>query len=123
MDAAPKKSQLVVVRSTPYGHSLARASLDVALAAAAYDQDVNVLFMGDGVLHLLPTQNSSVIQTRNVSKLIASFPLYDIEKIYVDATALARFSIQSADLPQAIELLEDAAIHQLIDTHDHVMGF
>ncbi len=123
MDAASKKSQLVIVRNTPYGHSLARASLDAALAAAAFDQTVSVLFMGGGVLHLLPTQDSTVIETRNIAKLIASFPLYDIEKIYVDATALARFSIQPADLPQTIELLEDNAIHHLIDAHDHVMGF
>ena len=123
MDAAATKSQLIVVRSTPYGHSLARAALDAALAAAAFDQPVTVLFMGDGVLQLLPAQDSTAIDTRNISKLIASFPLYDIEKVYVDATALEKYAIQSADLPQTIELLDNAAIHQLIDSHDHVLGF
>ena len=123
MSSSAKKSQLVVIRQTPYGSSLARAALDAALAAAAFDQAVTVLFLGDGVLQLLPDQDSAAINAKNIGKLIASMPLYDIENIYVDATALARCAVQVEDLPQAVTLMDDAAIHQLITDHDHVLGF
>ena len=78
MSSSEKKSLLVIVRHSPYGSSLARTSLEVALSSATFDQEVALLFMGDGVLHLLPEQDSSAIGVRNIAKLIASFPLYDV---------------------------------------------
>lgn len=117
------KRQLVVIRQTPYGNSLARAALDAALTAAAFEQPVSLLFLGDGVLQLLPTQDSTVINTRNIAKLIASLPLYDIETLHVDASALIRYSIAAQDLPQNLKLLDTADIHQLITEHDHVLSF
>jgi tRNA 2-thiouridine synthesizing protein C len=123
VNSSNKKSQLVLIRRSPYGSSLARAALDAALAAAAFDQAVSVLFLGDGVLQLLPDQDSIAIDARNIGKLIASMPLYDIEKVYVDATALARFSLRAEDLPQVVVPLDDAALHRLITDHDHVLEF
>jgi tRNA 2-thiouridine synthesizing protein C len=123
MNAERKKSQLIIVRHTPYGSSLARASLDAALAAAAFDQPVELLFLGDGVLQLLPAQDSTAIETRNISKLIASLPLYDVETLHVDASAIARYGITREELPQKTCLLDEAAMHQLIADHDHVLGF
>jgi tRNA 2-thiouridine synthesizing protein C len=67
---------LVLVRHSPYGSSLARTSLEVALTAATYEQPVAVLFLGEGVLQLLPEQDSTHIGVKNIGKLIASFPLY-----------------------------------------------
>ena len=123
MNSEVRKSQLIVIRHAPYGDSLARASLDAALAAAVFDQKVDLLFLGEGVLQLLPAQDSTVIGARNIAKLIDSLPLYGIEVVYVDATALARFAISADDLPQEVDLLGDTAIHQLMSQHDHVMGF
>ena len=48
-------SLLVIIRCPPYGSSLARASLEVALAAAAFDQKVSLLFLGDGLGFILIT--------------------------------------------------------------------
>ena len=70
-----RRRTLIVVRRAPYGSSLSRASLDAALALAAFDQLVDILFMGDGVLHLLPDQMSSEIGAKNVGKLLSSLPL------------------------------------------------
>ena len=117
------KRQLVVIRQTPYGNSLARAALDAALTAAAFEQAVSLLFLGEGVLQLLPAQDSTVINTRNIARLIASLPLYDIETLHVDADALNRYSIAAQDLPQNLKLLDAADIHQLIAEHDHVLSF
>jgi tRNA 2-thiouridine synthesizing protein C len=123
MNTETRKSQLIVIRRAPYGNSLARASLDAALAAAVFDQAVELLFLGEGVLQLLPAQDSTAVGARNVAKLLGSLPLYDIEAVYVDATALARFAISSDDLLQEVKLLNEAEIHQLMSQHDHVMGF
>ncbi len=123
MSSPDKKSLLVVVRHSPYGSSLARASVDVALAAAAFDQPVKLLFMGDGVLQLLPDQDSRAIGRKNIARLLASLPLYDIETVYAEAEAAARYSIDLATAPVAIQTLTGTQIHQLMASCDHLLGF
>ncbi len=52
---------LVAVRHAPYGGSLAKTAIDTALAAAAFEQDVSVLFLGAGVLNLVPGQDGHAL--------------------------------------------------------------
>ncbi len=118
-----KKSLLVIVRHSPYGSSLARSSLEVALTAATYEQTVGVLFMGDGVLHLLSDQDSSHIGARNIARLIASFPLYDLETLYVDGAARSRHGLESMPLPDNIRSVDSNAMQQLFCDYDHLLGF
>ena len=123
MTSSNKKSLLVIVRHSPYGSSLARTSLEVALSSATFDQQVALLFMGDGVLHLLPDQDSSAIEVRNIAKLIASFPLYELDKLYVDETALSQYGLALGELPQNLQAVDDKAMQLLLCRHDHCLGF
>ena len=123
MTSTDKKSLLVVVRHSPYGSSLARTSLEVALSSATFDQQVGLLFMGDGVLQLLPEQDSSTIGARNIAKLMASFPLFELDQLFADETALARYGLGEQALPQNLQRLSDDAMRQLLSRYDHILGF
>jgi len=123
MDAVDRKTLLVIIRHAPYGNSLARASLDTALAAAAFDQPVELLFLGEGVLQLIPDQDSAAIDVRNIGKLITSLPLYDIDAVHVDAQAAARYAIEVEQLPLEVRLLDATAVSQLMADCDHLVGF
>ena len=122
MTAAAKR-QLVIVRRSPYGTSLARTALDVALAAATFDQPVSVLFLGEGVLQLIPDQDSRAIDSKSVAKLITSLPLYDIDKIHVDTEALARYGIETNALPDFAECVDTARIQQLMAAQRHILAY
>lgn len=115
-------SLLITLRQSPYGHSLSRAGLDLALAAAAFDQNVALLFLGDGVLQLLPDQDAGAIGLRNQGKTLASLPLYDVETVYADATALRRHAIPETMLPDNVQLVESDAIRTLLSGADHLVG-
>jgi len=123
MSTINKKSLLVVVRHSPYGSSLARTSLEVALSSATFDQDVGLLFIGDGVLQLLPEQDSSTIGVRNIARLIASFPLYDLETLFADKAALAQYGLDLQELPEKLQLLDDDAMANLFKCYDHILSF
>jgi tRNA 2-thiouridine synthesizing protein C len=123
MSAAGGKRVLVVIRHSPYGSSLARASLDVALAAAAFEQAISLLFAGDGVLQLLPAQESAALGVKNVGRLLASLPLYGVEQVYVEAEAAQRYQLDLTTAPLAAKALDCAAIAELIRAHDHLLGF
>lgn len=112
----------VVIRRTPYGSSLARAAVDAALANAAFEQPVDLLFIGDGILQLLAEQNSRVIGVKNIGRLLGSAPLYDIEAVYVDAAALARYQLTAPDLMLPVIPLDEAAIHELLCASNHLLA-
>lgn len=116
-------SLLITLRHAPYGNSLSRAGLDLALAAAAFEQDVALLLLGDGVLQLLPDQEARELGLRNQGKALSSLPLYDVETIYADAGALRRYGIPPAALPAMVKPLEIEAIQALLTGSDHLLGF
>lgn len=123
MSADTKKSQLVVIRSTPYGSSIAKSSLDTVLAIAAFDQPLSILFLGEGVLQLVSSQDGKVIGSKTIEKQINSLPLYGIEHYYADEEALGRFSLDAEHLPSQVSAVNKAKIRELIASHDHVLSF
>lgn len=123
LPAATRKSILVVSRHAHPSSSLPRSALDTALAAAAFDQPVSLLFHGEGVLQLLSGQDSRAAGVRNLRKVIDSLPLYDIETLYVDAAAAIAFGLEQESLPVGAQWVDGAAIQALLARHDHVLGF
>ena len=118
-----KKSFLLICRRAPYGQSLAREALDVALTAATFDQQVAMLFLGDGVLQLLKAQQPAVIAQKALDKQLAALPLYDIETVYVEAEALQQRGLALSDLALTAQALSADAIAEQINMHDVVLGF
>jgi tRNA 2-thiouridine synthesizing protein C len=121
--ANEKKSILIVLRHTPYGSSLAKASLDVALATAAFSQTVDLLFLGDGVLQLQPDQDSHSLGLKNIGRQLSSLPLYDINCVYVDANAAARYNMDLSRAPIDTRVLDQSELYQLMVGYDHLLGF
>jgi tRNA 2-thiouridine synthesizing protein C len=123
MSTTADSGVLVVTRHPQPGRSLARAALDTALATAAFDQPVTLLFLGAGVLQLLPQQDSASVGVRNLRKVIDSMPLYDLEHYYVDAEAAEHFGLTAEDLPSGAMLVDRDAQRSLFDNHQHILGF
>ena len=70
-----------------------------------------------------PDQDSEALGVRNPGRLLASLPLYDIEQVYVDAEAAARYRVDLDAAPVAAVALGREDIRDLIDNHDHLLGF
>lgn len=118
-----KKTFLIVCHRPPYGESFAREALDVAMAAAAFDQSVAMLFLGDGVLQLLNAQHGDAIGQKSHDKQLSALPLYDVDTLYVDAEALQARQLDAADLILPVQPLSTAEISALFTAHDVVLGF
>ena len=118
-----KKSVLLVLTHSPYGTSLARASLDVALANAAFEQSVDLLFLGDGVLQLQPDQDGGPLGIKTRGRQLASLPLYDINSVYVDAEASTRYNLDLARAPLDTQTVDPRQIHELMVAYNHLLSF
>jgi tRNA 2-thiouridine synthesizing protein C len=118
-----QKLFLIVCRRPPYGESFARAALDTAMAAAAFDQKVMILFFGDGVTQLLKHQDSSAIAQKSLEKQLSALPLYDVNEIYVDAAALYERGIDASDLSLTATPLNSKDIAALLARSDIALNF
>ena len=117
-----RKRHLLVLRHAPYGSSLARASGDLALAMGAFEQDFDILFIGDGVLQLLPQQQADEIGLKNVGRALSSLPLVDVDVVYADADALAAHGLDPQDLLLPVRPLRGDELRRLLCNCDHLVG-
>ena len=118
-----QRSLLLVFRRAPYGGSSARAGLDFALAAAAFEQPVSLLFMDEGVWLLQPGQDAAAIGARSIEKTLASLPLYDIESLYVDAESALRHGLDPAGLPGKPRAVAGERLAEFTAGFDQVVVF
>lgn len=117
------KRILIICRQPPYGSSLAREGIDLALATSVFDQDLAVLFLDDGVLQLLKNQQSSALNMKNHGNALSAFPLYDLNDIYIDQQALSIRGVTAKDLLLEGNLLSTTQITALINQYDMVLNF
>lgn len=82
------KKFLYVNRKAPHGSIYALESLEVVLIAAAFDQDVSLAFIDDGVYQLMRNQNTNGIGVKNFSPTYKALGDYDIKQIYVEKESL-----------------------------------
>lgn len=114
------KRFLLIFNSPPYGTSAARDLLDIALTCSVFEQNISLLFLGDGVLQLLSNQHSAPLRQKNLNALHSSLAMYDIEAIYVEDSALTYHGIEIDQLQINATELNTDAIKQLINEHDVV---
>ncbi len=82
------KSFLYVNRKAPHGSIFALESLEVVLIGAAFDQDVSLAFIDDGVYQLMQNQDTSGIGVKNFAPTYKALGDYDVNKIYVEKESL-----------------------------------
>lgn len=94
------KKFLYVNRKAPYGTIYALESLEVVLIGAAFDQDVSLAFLDDGVLQLTKGQNTQEIGVKNFSPTFRALGDYEVTKLYVEKESLEERGLSEDDLQE-----------------------
>jgi tRNA 2-thiouridine synthesizing protein C len=94
------KKFMYVNRKPPYGTIYAWESLEVVLIGAAFDQDVSLAFIDDGVFQLTADQDTSESGFKNFSPTYAALGDYGVTKIYVERESLEERGLSLDDLQQ-----------------------
>ena len=92
------KKFMYVNRKAPYGTIYAWESLEVVLIGAAFEQDVSLAFVDDGVYQLCKGQNTTGVGIKNFSPTYSALGDYDINKIYVEKESLEARGLTIDDL-------------------------
>ena len=111
---------LFIIGSEPYRHGLpSDPAIDAIMAAGAFGQRASVLFVNDGCKYL----NQAVSpppEHSDLRKLLKSFPLYDVDQLFMTSSA-ARADIDFGDLP--VTWIEPSTVATLVNDASHVVTF
>ena len=110
-------------RKAPYGTIYALESLEVVLISAAFDQDVSLVFVDDGVYQLKKGQGTKAVGMKNFSPTYRALEGYDIEKLYVEKESLESRGLTEDDLVVPVEVLTSEEMATLMNEQDVVMSF
>ncbi|NOX68853.1 MAG: sulfurtransferase complex subunit TusC [Gammaproteobacteria bacterium] len=116
------KRFMYVNRRAPYGTIYALECLEVVLVAAAFDQDVSVVFVDDGVCQLKKNQDTTEIGMKNFSRTYGALDDYDVEKIYVEKESLEARGLTVDDLVIPVEVVAAAQLQVIMAQQDVVIS-
>ena len=116
------KTFTFVSRTAPYGSQRPRLCLDAALATAVFEQQVNYMFIDDGVYQLLKNQNAEGIRSKTLGNALETLALYGIENVLVDRSSLAERGLTPADLLREVTECNNDEIAKVLQRSDYVFN-
>lgn len=131
------KNFLYLNRRAPYGTVYAWESLEVVLIGAAFEQDVSLAFVDDGVYQIMKGQDTSGLGIKNFSPTYSALGDYDVQKIYVEKESLDARGLTVDDLldlkyededddwaeKDSIKVVSAEELAKIIDDSDVVLSF
>ena len=131
------KKFMYLNRKAPYGTIYAWESLEVVLIGAAFDQEVSLMFMDDGVYQLTNAQDTSEIGMKNFSPTYRTLGDYEVKNIYVDRASMEARGLTQEDLVQVawedwetgeekdniVEVVDPARVAALMEESDVIFSF
>jgi len=101
------KKCMYVNRRAPYGTIYAWESLEVVLIGAAFEQDVSLAFIDDGVYQLTKGQDTAGLDMKNFSPTYSALGDYEVNKIFVEKESLEERGLTLDDLQHLVWEDED----------------
>ena len=117
------KKFLYVNRKAPYGTIYALESLEVVLISAAFDQDVSLAFIDDGVYQIVKGQQTKGINVKNFSPTYRALEGYDIEKLYVAKESMEERGLTEADFLVDVKVVSTTEMADIMASQDVILSF
>jgi len=123
-EAGPEvvKRFMYVNRRAPYGTIFALECLEVVLISAAFEQDVSLAFLDDGVYQLKKSQDTTGIGMKNFSNTYRALDDYEVEKIYVEKESLEARGLTEDDLIIPVEVKSTKELRDIMAQQEVVIS-
>jgi tRNA 2-thiouridine synthesizing protein C len=93
-----RKKLLYLYRRAPHGTIYAWETLQTVLVGAAFEQEVSLLFVDDGVYQLLKGSDTQATGMKNFMPIYRVLGDYEVQRLYVDQNSLAERGLTATDL-------------------------
>lgn len=114
---------MVVFHKAPYGSIYAFEGLETVLIMGAYETDITVLFVDDGIYSIKKGIDTSAMGIKDFSPTFRALEAYDIDKIYVDKDSLEARGLTVEDLVIEPEVIESSEVEKLMEQQQNTLIF
>lgn len=122
ISAGRSRRCLVLSRQPPHGRILAWEALDLTLALAAFDHQVVLAFIDDGVWQLVAGQQPEVLGIKDFARGFRALGDYGIDTVYVERESLEARGLGEADLLIPVQVVEGPLLSRLLEQFELVIG-
>ena len=117
------KKILFVNQQAPHGTAFSYEKLQMAMVFGAFEVNVSMLFMGNGIFSLMKNQHTQEIGLQNFSKQYRSLEqYYEISNIYVDQHSLEIRALSPDNLLIPVVTLDHIEINTLMHEQDFIIN-
>jgi len=117
------KKVMFIMQKPPHGAIYPYEGLEFILITGAYEQDITLLFIGDGVLALKKEQDTSELGIKGFVKTYRTLEGYDIEKLYADKQSLEERGLTADDLIVDVEVIDSDEVNRLMNEQEALFPF
>lgn len=114
---------LYVFSQAPYSTAGGQEAIDAVLIGAAFEQDVSLLFIHDGVFQLKTSQDNSQSQLKQYTRTFAALGDHGVENFYAHDISLRARGLLVEDLMLPVEELDSEGTADLIRGQFRVFTF
>lgn len=120
----PKKPKALafLCRRSPWSSGHAAEMLEAVLIAGAFDQEVHLAFLDDGVYQLLAQQRPELLGRRPLEEGFAELADLDVEHVWVERESLAERGLEGAALALRATVIDRARMTELLAHMDAVFS-
>jgi tRNA 2-thiouridine synthesizing protein C len=117
------KHLVFIIDKPLHGNVKAQEFLDSILMAAAFDQRVDVVFVGDGVFAMLDKQQPGNLGMKNLLPVFGALSLYGINGVTVEEEALKERGLLRYQLHSVSNVVPRQKIQQTMSASHHIFSF
>ncbi|MEF3075281.1 sulfurtransferase complex subunit TusC [Methylobacter sp. Wu1] len=116
------KKYLFVLRKPAHSGGQVQEMLDIVLTTAAFDQQVAILLLDDGVFHLKNGQQSRIAGMKDTAAIFKALEIYDVHDIYTEVESLQERGLKPGDLCLPVQEFYRKDIAGLMKRYDVVFA-
>ncbi len=124
MSGQEKTKVMLVCRTAPYGTIYEQEAIEAMIMFGAYEQDISVSFIGDGVFSLKKGQDTAFLGKKNFSM---TYPVliddFEISHIYVEKESLEERGLSGDDLIAEVEIVGRNVLKQKMNEMKAMLPF
>lgn len=131
---ANRKKILFINRRGPYGSIYAQEALEIALIGAAFDQQVSMAFLDDGVFLLRRGQDTGGLQMKPFTAAYRALGDFEIDRVYVERESLQMRGMSEEALMAVaidgggaarnlVELVSSTELSDIIESQDILLNY
>ncbi len=113
----------ILINSPPFSHIDGKEGVDLALVCAAFDQTVNLVFVDEGIFHLINTQDDDSFLDKLHDKQLKALEYYDISSVFVESESMEKYSINQSSLLETVDVVSQSDIKQFCNNSQHTVIF